>query len=120
MTRKRMPNQREGKTHTVTIHSPTGSLDLTIIVGEYKDGRFGELFIKIGGMELGGQETWAILLSLLLQYGVPFEVIYKKLAFMQYEPAGMTDNPDIPFAKSIPDYVVRWLAKEYNLDVVNK
>jgi ribonucleoside-diphosphate reductase alpha chain len=81
-------------------------------VGLFPDGRPGEVFIKIakhGSTISGLVDTIAVLTSLALQYGVPLDALVRKFAFTRFEPSGWTNNPEIANAKSIVDYVFRWL-----------
>ena len=85
-------------------------------VGEYEDGRPGELFLKVAkqGSTLAGiMDAFAISVSHGLQYGVPLEAFVEMFTNMRFEPAGMTDDPDIRFATSLVDYIFRRLAVEY-------
>ena len=85
-------------------------------VGEYEDGRPGELFLKVAkqGSTLAGiMDAFAISVSHGLQYGVPLEAFVEMFTNMRFEPAGMTDDPDIRFASSLVDYIFRRMAVEY-------
>ena len=85
-------------------------------VGEYEDGRPGEVFLKVAkqGSTLAGiMDAFAISVSHGLQYGVPLEAFVEMFTNMRFEPAGMTDDPDIRFATSLVDYIFRRLAVEY-------
>jgi ribonucleoside-diphosphate reductase alpha chain len=85
-------------------------------VGEFEDGRPGEVFLKVAkqGSTLAGiMDAFAIAVSLGLQYGVPLRAFVEKFTFMRFEPAGMTDDPDIRFATSLVDYIFRRFAVEY-------
>jgi ribonucleoside-diphosphate reductase alpha chain len=82
----------------------------------FKDGTPGAIFIDVGqaGSTLHGFiRAWAVTMSLALQYGMPLDHLVRKLAWTQFEPAGITNDPEIKIARSIVDYVVRWLAKEF-------
>jgi len=84
--------------------------------GAYDDGRIGELFLKLGkqGSTLSGVvDALAIAVSIGLQYGVPLESFVQKFTNLKFEPAGMTDDPDIRIAQSIVDYIFRRLALDY-------
>lgn len=120
MKRKSLPPTRDSVTHKVTIYTAAGldpqqPVEVFVTAGKYADGAPGEIFIKTTNESRGGYEQWAILLSLALQYKIPFKVLYSKLAWANYGPGGMTDNPNIRSAKSITDYVIRWLADEFKL-----
>jgi ribonucleoside-diphosphate reductase alpha chain len=90
-----------------------------ITVGLYEDGQPGEIFIsmqKIGSTMRGILDALAVSLSWNLQYGVPLEELVRKFTHVRFEPAGMTSNRELPIAKSIIDYIARWLAVKF-LDV---
>jgi ribonucleoside-diphosphate reductase alpha chain len=111
-TRRRLPDVRQSITHKFCI----GGCDGYIIVGMYEDGTPGEIFLKLAkeGSTLSGLfDCLAVSLSLALQYGVPLQALVDKFSHTRFEPSGMTCNPDIPFAKSIVDYIVRWLASKF-------
>ena len=111
-----MPTERDSLTHKFCIDGHEGYLT----AGLYDDGTVGELFIsgvgKEGSTLRGVFSAWATTLSLALQHGVPLESLVRKFAYMRFEPHGATENPEIPKAHSIPDYVARWLASRF-LDV---
>src|SRR3954454_2667142 len=83
----------------------------------YEDGRVGEIFLtdigKEGSTLRGMMNSFATAISIALQYGVPLDTLVRKFAYMRFEPEGITTNPEIPFAKSIPDYIMRWLASRF-------
>lgn len=111
--RKRLLDTRPSMTHKFNISGHEGYL----IVGIYEDGRPGELFIKLAkeGSTLAGlADTIGILTSLCLQYGVPVETLANKLKETRYEPAGHTNNKEIPIASSLSDYIFRWLDMNFN------
>jgi len=106
--RHRLPATRSSITHKFDVAGHEGYLT----VGLYEDGRPGELFITMAkeGSTVGGMmDAFATAISLCLQYGVPVEALVKKFSHQRFEPSGMTSNRDIPFAKSIVDYIFRWL-----------
>ncbi len=106
--RHRLPATRPSITHKFDVAGHEGYLN----VGLYDDGKPGELFITMAkeGSTVGGMmDAFATAISLCLQYGVPLEALVKKFSHQRFEPNGMTSNKDIPFAKSIVDYVFRWL-----------
>lgn len=110
--RRKLPSERTAIAHKFSI----GGLDGYIHVGMYEDGSPGEIFItmsKDGSTLSGVMDTLALSLSINLQYGVPLEVICEKLIHKCFEPMGMTTNAEIPFAKSIMDYLARWLALKF-------
>jgi ribonucleoside-diphosphate reductase alpha chain len=83
----------------------------------YEDGSVGEIFLtdigKEGSTLRGMMNSFATAISISLQYGVPLETLVRKFSYMRFEPEGMTSNPEIPFAKSMPDYIMRWLASRF-------
>ena len=83
----------------------------------YEDGTVGEIFLtdigKEGSTLRGMMNSFATAISISLQYGVPLETLVSKFAYMRFEPEGITTNPEIPFAKSMPDYIMRWLASRF-------
>ncbi len=110
--RHRLPDTRRAITHKFDIAGHEGY----ITVGLYEDGAPGELFITMAkeGSTIGGlMDTIGTLVSLAFQYGVPLETLVKKFAHQRFEPSGFTKNPDIPIAKSITDYLFRWLAYQF-------
>jgi ribonucleoside-diphosphate reductase alpha chain len=111
--RKRMPRERESITHKFSIAGHEGY----ITAGKYEDGSVGEIFLtdigKEGSTMRGLLNAFATAISIGLQYGVPLEVFVRKFSYMRFEPEGMTLNPEIPFAKSMPDYIMRWLASRF-------
>jgi len=83
-----------------------------ITVGLYPNGKPGEMFIsmaKEGSVVSGLMDSFATAVSIMLQYGVPLKVLVNKFCHMRFEPSGMTSNPEIPMAKSVMDYIFRWL-----------
>ncbi|MFQ3670006.1 MAG: vitamin B12-dependent ribonucleotide reductase [Verrucomicrobiia bacterium] len=110
--RKRMSDTRISITHKFDIAGHEGYLT----VGLFDDREPGELFVTMAkeGSTIGGlMDTIGTLVSLALQYGVPLDAMVKKFAHARFEPSGFTKNPDIPMAKSIPDYIFRWLAIQF-------
>ncbi len=106
--RKRLPDTRQSITHKFNIAGHEGYLN----VGLYPDGRPGELFITMAkeGSTVGGlMDAFGTAISMSLQYGVPLEVLVHKFSHTRFEPMGGTTNPDIREAKSIVDYIFRWL-----------
>jgi ribonucleoside-diphosphate reductase alpha chain len=114
--RKRMPRERQSITHKFSIAGHEGY----ITAGMYPDGSVGEIFLtdigKEGSTLRGMMNSFATAISIALQYGVPLETLVQKFSYMRFEPEGITGNPEIPFAKSMPDYIMRWLASRF-LDV---
>jgi ribonucleoside-diphosphate reductase alpha chain len=110
--RRRLPDERQSITHKFSIAGHEGYIH----VGLYEDGSPGEIFVtmsKEGSVISGLMDAFATSVSLALQYGVPLEVLVRKYSHMRFEPAGWTPNPDIPFAKSIMDYIFRWLGLRF-------
>jgi ribonucleoside-diphosphate reductase alpha chain len=103
----------------VTHKFRVGEQEGYITVGLFADGRPGELFITIskeGSTIRGLMDSVAVLTSLALQYGVPLEDLVRKFRGVHFEPAGFTDNPDLPQASSLVDYIFRWLEKRFLLN----
>ncbi len=110
--RERLPLTRRSLTHKFDIQGHEGY----VTVGFYADGRPGEVFITMAkeGSTIGGlMDVVGTSISIGLQYGVPLEVFVNKFAHSRFEPAGFTKNPDIPIAKSVTDYIFRWLGIEF-------
>lgn len=111
--RRRLPETRQSITHRVELTDPSsGVIDVYLIVGLYENGTPGELFIKCGkaGSTMQGLlDTIGIETSLLLQFGIPLQQITDKLRGQKFVPEGATDNPKIPAALSVVDYVFSWL-----------
>ena len=111
--RKRMPRERQSITHKFSLGGHEGY----ITAGMYDDGTVGEIFLtdigKEGSTLRGMMNSFATAISIALQYGVPLETLVRKFAYMRFEPEGITTNPEIPFAKSMPDYIMRWLASRF-------
>jgi ribonucleoside-diphosphate reductase alpha chain len=110
--RQKLPRVRNSKTFSFRVADCHGY----VIVGEYPDGRPGELFLNVakqGSTLAGVMDAFAISVSHGLQYGVPLEAFVDMYTNMRFEPAGMTDDPDIRFATSLIDYIFRRLAVEY-------
>src|SRR5207247_9237582 len=107
-----MPDTRMSLTHRFEIAGHEGY----ITVGLYEDGRPGELFITMAkeGSTIGGlMDCFGTAVSMSLQYGVPLEVYVNKFSHTRFEPMGHTKNPNIRIAKSIVDYIFRWLGIEF-------
>jgi ribonucleoside-diphosphate reductase alpha chain len=111
--RQKMPRERESITHKFRIGMQEGY----ITAGKYPDGSVGEIFLtdigKEGSTIKGLMNAFATAISIGLQYGVPLEDFVRKFSYMRFEPEGITTNPEIPFAKSMPDYIMRWLASRF-------
>jgi ribonucleoside-diphosphate reductase alpha chain len=115
--RRKMPQERESITHKFSIAGHEGY----ITAGKYEDGSVGEIFLtdigKEGSTIKGMMNAFATAVSIGLQYGVPLETFVKKFSYMRFEPEGITGNPEIPFAKSMPDYIMRWVASRFIEDL---
>ncbi len=111
--RKKMPRERQSITHKFSLGGHEGY----ITAGMYQDGTVGEIFLtdigKEGSTLRGMMNSFATAISIALQYGVPLDTLVRKFAYMRFEPEGITTNPEIPFAKSMPDYIMRWLASRF-------
>ncbi len=110
--RRRLPATRNSITHKFNVAGHEGYLT----VGLYDDGMPGELFITMAkeGSTIGGlMDSLGTAISVAMQYGVPIDSLVHKFTHQRFEPAGMTDNKEIPFAKSLVDYIFRWLGMEF-------
>jgi ribonucleoside-diphosphate reductase alpha chain len=110
--RRRLPDERHSITHKFDIAGHEGY----ITVGLFEDGTPGELFLvmaKEGSTISGFADAFAQAISYALQFGVPLQVLVDKFSHARFEPSGMTRNPDVRFAKSIVDYIFRWLATKF-------
>ena len=112
LARRRLPDERKAITHKFSIGGHEGY----ITIGMYEDGKLGEVFItmsKEGSTVSGLVDNFATAISLALQYGVPLQVLIDKFSHTRFEPSGFTNNKDLPIAKSITDYIFRWLALKF-------
>jgi len=112
LRRRRLPDERRSITHKFNIASHEGY----ITVGLYDDGKPGEMFLtmaKEGTVLSGLLDALATTVSISLQYGVPLQVLVNKFAHMRFEPSGFTSHPNIRMAKSIVDYIFRWMALKF-------
>jgi ribonucleoside-diphosphate reductase alpha chain len=110
--RRKLPNERTSITHKFSIGGHEGYLT----VGKYEDGAPGEIFIKMAkeGSTLSGiMDAFALSVSIALQYGVPLRALVDKFVNSRFEPSGYTGNPEIRYAKSIVDYIGRWLGGKF-------
>ena len=110
--RRRLPDERASLTHKFSVGGHEGY----VTVGLYDDGQPGEVFIKMskeGSTISGLMDSFATAISLALQYGVPLKDLCEKFQHVRYEPSGWTNNKDIPYAKSLTDYIFRWLGGRY-------
>ena len=111
-TRRHLPSERHAITHKFGVAGHEGY----ITIGMYEDGTPGEIFIvmaKEGSTLSGVMDSFATSCSLALQYGVPLGVLVDKFTHTRFEPAGFTNNPQVPYAKSIMDYIFRYLASRF-------
>jgi ribonucleoside-diphosphate reductase alpha chain len=112
LSRRKLPDERKALTHKFDIAGHEGY----ITVGMYEDGSPGEIFVsmsKQGSTISGLMDSFATAISYALQYGVPLQFLVDKFAHMRFEPSGFTKNPQIPYAKSIVDYLFRWMASKF-------
>ena len=111
-TRKRLPKSRPSRTTSFTVGGAEGYMTS----GSYPDDGLGEVFLKLGkqGSTLAGvMDAFSIAVSIGLQYGVPLETYVSKFTNLRFEPAGLTDDPDVRMSQSIMDYIFRRLALDY-------
>jgi len=111
-SRRKLPNERSSITHKFSIGGHEGYLT----VGKYADGAPGEIFIKMAkeGSTLSGiMDAFALSVSIALQYGVPLRALVDKFVNSRFEPSGYTGNPNIRYAKSVVDYIGRWLGAKF-------
>ncbi len=112
LARRRLPDERQSITHKFSIGGHEGYMT----VGMYDDRTPGELFVvmaKEGSVVSGLMDSFATSISMALQYGVPLRVLVDKFSHTRFEPSGFTGNPEIPIAKSITDYIFRWLSLKF-------
>jgi ribonucleoside-diphosphate reductase alpha chain len=110
--RRKLPSERQSITHKFSIGGHEGY----ITVGMFEDGSPGEIFVtmaKEGSTISGLMDSMAVAISLTLQYGVSLKFLVDKFAHVRFEPSGWTGNPQIPYAKSIMDYIFRWLGVKF-------
>jgi len=110
--RRRLPAERQAITHKFEVAGHEGY----ITVGLYENGQPGEIFLKMakeGSTVSGLMDSFATAISLSLQYGVPLRDLVHKFSHVRFEPSGFTGNPEIPIAKSIVDYIARWLGSKF-------
>jgi ribonucleoside-diphosphate reductase alpha chain len=110
--RRKLPAERKSITHKFSIGGHEGY----ITVGMFEDGTPGEIFVtmaKEGSTISGLMDSMAVAISLTLQYGVPLKSLVEKFSHVRFEPSGWTGNPQIPYAKSILDYIFRWLGVKF-------
>lgn len=112
VSRRRLPDERKAITHKFSISGHEGY----ITVGQYEDGKPGEIFItmsKEGSTISGLMDGFATAISLALQYGVPLKVLVDKFSHMRFEPSGFTNSKEVPIAKSVLDYIFRWMGLKF-------
>jgi ribonucleoside-diphosphate reductase alpha chain len=112
VSRRRLPDERRAITHKFSISGHEGY----ITVGLYEDGTAGEIFItmsKEGSTISGLMDGFATGISLALQYGVPLKVLVDKFSHMRFEPSGFTNSKEVPIAKSVLDYIFRWMGLKF-------
>ncbi len=112
LVRRRLPDERQSLTHKFSVGGHEGY----ITVGMYDDGKPGEIFItmaKEGSVISGLMDTIATVTSIALQYGVPVQVLVDKFSHTRFEPSGYTNNPEIRHAKSLMDYLFRWIGLKF-------
>jgi ribonucleoside-diphosphate reductase alpha chain len=110
--RHKLPDEREAMTHKFSIAGHEGYLT----VGKYEDGQPGEIFLRMakeGSTVSGLMDTIATMTSIALQYGVPLKALVDKFSHTRFEPSGFTNNREIPIAKSVMDYVFRFLGNRF-------
>jgi ribonucleoside-diphosphate reductase alpha chain len=110
--RRKLPDERRAITHKFDVAGHEGY----ITVGMFEDGTPGEIFLvmaKEGSTISGFADAFAQAISYALQYGVPLQALVDKFSHARFEPSGMTKNPEVRFAKSIVDYIFRWLATKF-------
>lgn len=106
--RRRLPDER----HSLTHHFSVGGQEGYVTIGLYEDGLPGEMFIRMskeGSTVSGLMDSFATAVSLALQYGVPLQVLCNKFSHTRFEPSGWSGNPQIGYAKSLMDYLFRWV-----------
>jgi ribonucleoside-diphosphate reductase alpha chain len=110
--RKKLPDERRALTHKFSVGDHEGY----ITVGVYDNDKPGEIFLtmaKEGSTISGLMDAFATAISIALQYGVPLKTLVDKFSHTRFEPSGFTKNPEIPIAKSVTDYIFRWLASRF-------
>ena len=110
--RRKLPDERRSITHKFSVAGHEGY----ITVGLFEDGKPGEIFLRMskeGSTISGLMDAFATAISLTLQYGVPLDALVNKFTHVRFEPSGFTKNPEIPIAKSLIDYIFKWLASKF-------
>jgi ribonucleoside-diphosphate reductase alpha chain len=114
-----LADERQSITHKFSVDGHEGY----VTVGVYEDGKPGEIFItmaKSGSVVSGLMDSFATSISIALQYGVPLQALVKKFVHSRFEPSGRTNNPQIPMAKSVMDYLFRWLALKFIPEIADE
>jgi ribonucleoside-diphosphate reductase alpha chain len=110
--RRKLPDERRSITHKFSVSGHEGY----VTVGLFEDGKPGEIFLRMskeGSTISGLMDAFATAISLTLQYGVPLEALVNKFTHVRFEPSGFTKNPEVPIAKSLIDYIFKWLASKF-------
>ncbi len=110
--RRKLPDERRSITHKFNVAGHEGY----VTAGLFDDGKPGEIFLRMskeGSTISGLMDSFATAISLTLQYGVPLEALVNKFTHMRFEPAGFTKNPEIPIAKSLVDYIFKWMGSKF-------
>ena len=123
--REKLEKTRTGWTHKFAIHGQTSddkpcTSEFYIIGNTYPDGRLGEIFLKPAQNDNPFADQWCRALSVCVQRGAPIEELLSLFEFVKFQPAGMTDNPEIPMTHSVADYVVKWLCLKFGSAELNK
>jgi ribonucleoside-diphosphate reductase alpha chain len=121
LTRERLPDERPSFTRVFRLarthkDGTTDLVHLYFTAGLYNDGRVGEVFLRVdqcGSLAAGALDAVALMMSLLLQYGVPLKELLPKLRGMRFDPSGFTKDPEIPSCTSALDLLAQWLAKRF-------
>jgi len=114
--RERLPDVRQSLTHKFIIHSDPPT-KFYVTAGLFENGSPGEVFVTMEDMESGIHGLMniiAILISLCLQSGVPLEKLIEKLSWQSFAPQGFTDDPEIKYANSMPDAIIRWMEQRFS------
>ncbi len=114
--RERLPDTRRGWTHKAVIRWNKKRIKFYITTNYYPDGRPGEVFLEFdqaGSLLDGWADAWSTAVSMLLQNQETLETLVDKFGRQRFNPQGMTENPEIPFASSVVDYVMRWMEMQF-------
>ncbi len=121
LVRRRLPSERHSVTKKFQLaykhkNGTNDVMSLYVTAGRFEDGTLGEVFIKadrMGALAHGALDATATTISLLLQYGVPLEVVTEKLRYTRYDPSGFTGDPEFPTCTSALDLIAQWLDKRF-------